>query len=113
MEVLRHAGSMKLLFGWASLALVACHQDPAPMTVPTTQDVPVPPATAIPPEPASAQPPPLAPPAGKRAACASDQSCNDDESASGLWGKCTALGTCECAAGFELNPRGRCQKAVK
>jgi len=52
-------------------------------------------------------------PSGKRAPCANDQSCNDDESISALWGKCTPLGVCECKAGFELNPRGRCQKPAK
>ena len=94
-----------------ALVLVACNRDPGPMKVPTNQDVPGPPATAIapPPPPASAAPPA----AGKRAPCANDQSCNDDETVSALWGKCTPLGTCECVAGFELNPRGRCQKAVK
>jgi hypothetical protein len=56
---------------------------------------------------------PSAPPAGKRAPCANDQSCNGDESVSALWGKCTALGVCECKPGFELNPRGRCQKPAK
>jgi hypothetical protein len=66
-------------------------------------------ATATPAAPAA----PGAPPAGKRAPCATDQSCNDDESVSALWGKCTPLGVCECKPGFELNPRGRCQKAVK
>lgn len=95
-----------------SLALVACNHEPGPMKVPTNQDVPVPPATAIPPA-----PPPPAPsaeaPTSKRAPCANDQSCNDDEAVSALWGKCTSLGTCECLAGFELNARGRCQKAVK
>lgn len=67
---------------------------------------------------APASPPPApvtsAPaPAGKRAPCNTDQSCNDDEAVSALWGKCTPLGVCECKPGFELNPRGRCQKAVK
>jgi len=105
---------MKLVFSWAALTLVACHQDPAPMKVPTNQDVPLPPATALPAEAASSQAPSAPPPpAGKRAPCASDQSCNDDESVSALWGKCTALGTCECVAGFELNPRGRCEKTLK
>jgi hypothetical protein len=98
-----------------ALALSACNHDPGPMKVPTSDDVPVPPATAVsPPEAApapNAAPPP--PASGKRAPCANDQSCNDDESVSALWGKCTALGTCECVAGFELNPRGRCQRAVK
>jgi hypothetical protein len=95
-----------------ALALLGCNRDPGPMKVPTSQDVPVPPATAITPPPPP--PPSAAPPAaGKRAPCANDQSCNDDESVSALWGKCTPLGTCECVAGFELNPRGRCQKAVK
>jgi hypothetical protein len=82
------------------------------MKVPTSEDVPVPPATEVAPRP----PPAALPsgvPAGKRAPCANDQSCNDDETVSALWGRCTALGTCECVAGFELNPRGRCQKAVK
>ena len=55
-------------------------------------------------------PTPSGPIAGKRAPCANDQSCNDDESVSALWGKCTPLGVCECKPGFELNPRGRCQK---
>jgi hypothetical protein len=49
-------------------------------------------------------------PMGKRAPCQNDQSCNEDESVSALWGKCTSLGVCECKPGFELNPRGRCQK---
>jgi hypothetical protein len=53
------------------------------------------------------------PPAGKRAPCANDQSCNDDESVSALWGTCTPQGVCECKPGFELNPRGRCQKPAK
>ena len=63
--------------------------------------------------PAVATTTPSAPPAGKRAPCANDQSCNDDESVSALWGKCTPLGVCECKPGFELNPRGRCQKPAK
>jgi hypothetical protein len=83
------------------------------MKVPTHQDVPLPPATALSAPPAAPAPPASEPAAGKRAPCANDQSCNDDESVSALWGKCTALGTCECSAGFELNPRGRCQKSVK
>lgn len=64
------------------------------------------PATAAPPAPAAGT-------AGKRSPCTSDQTCNDDESVSALWGKCTPLGVCECKPGFELNPRGRCQKPVK
>jgi hypothetical protein len=56
---------------------------------------------------------PSAPPAGKRSPCANDQSCNDDEAVSALWGKCTPLGVCECKPPFELNPRGRCQKTTK
>jgi hypothetical protein len=56
---------------------------------------------------------PSAPPAAKRAPCANDQSCNDDESVSALWGKCTPQGVCDCKPGFELNPRGRCQKPAK
>ena len=63
--------------------------------------------------PAAASSSPSAPPAGKRAPCATDQACNDDESVSALWGKCTPLGVCECKPGFELNPRGRCQKPAK
>jgi hypothetical protein len=93
--------------------LSACNHDPGPMKVPTSEDVPVPPATALSAEPPPAAPPSAPPAAGKRAPCGNDQSCNDDETVSALWGKCTALGTCECVAGFELNPRGRCQKAVK
>lgn len=60
---------------------------------------------------APTNPPPTA--AGKRAPCATDQSCNDDETVSALWGKCTPLGVCECKPGFELNPRGKCQKLAK
>jgi hypothetical protein len=56
---------------------------------------------------------PVAAPAGKRAPCTSDQSCNDDPAVSALWGKCTPLGVCECKPGFELNPGGHCQKPVK
>jgi hypothetical protein len=93
-----------------ALALIGCDHDPGPMKVPTSQDVPVPPATAVTPPP---PPPSAAPAAGKRSPCVNDQGCNDDESVSALWGKCTPLGTCECTAGFELNPRGRCQKAMK
>jgi len=48
-------------------------------------------------------------PASKRSPCANDQSCNDDDSVSALWGKCTPLGVCECKPGFELSPRGRCK----
>ena len=62
---------------------------------------------------ANAPPPPAAGPTAKRSPCTSDQTCNDDESVSALWGKCTPLGVCECKPGFELNPRGRCQKSVK
>jgi hypothetical protein len=62
---------------------------------------------------AAAATPPPAPPAGKRAPCTSDQSCNDVDSVSALWGKCTPQGVCECKPGFELNPRGRCQQPVK
>lgn len=96
-----------------TLAACACNRDPGPMKVPTSEDVPVPPATAI-----SAEPPPPAPPgappaSSKRPPCTNDQSCNDDEAVSALWGKCTPLGTCECVAGFELNPRGRCQRPVQ
>jgi hypothetical protein len=57
--------------------------------------------------------PPSSPPLGKRAPCQTDQSCNEDESVSALWGKCTPLGVCECKPGFELNPKGRCQKPAK
>jgi hypothetical protein len=51
------------------------------------------------------------PAAGKRAPCTlgADQTCNADERVSALWGRCTELGVCECAAGFVLNPGGRCQ----
>lgn len=63
--------------------------------------------------PAAAPPAPAAAPAGKRAPCTTDQTCNEDEAVSALWGKCTPLGVCECQPGFELNPRGRCQKPVK
>jgi hypothetical protein len=49
----------------------------------------------------------------KRPPCSSDQSCNDDESISTLWGTCTPLGVCQCKPGFELNARGRCQRAVR
>jgi hypothetical protein len=63
--------------------------------------------------PVAAVTPSATPPTGKRVPCANDQSCNDDESVSALWGKCTPLGVCECKAGFELNPRGRCQKLAK
>jgi len=106
---------MKLGGAALALALVGCDHDPKPMKVPTHQDVPLPPATSLSaPEPPPPPPPPAAePPASKRAPCVNDQGCNDDESASALWGKCTPLGTCECSAGFELNPRGRCQKPVK
>jgi hypothetical protein len=61
----------------------------------------------------AATPPVAEAPAGKRAPCTSDQSCNDVETVSALWGKCTPLGVCECKPGFELNPRGRCQKPLK
>jgi hypothetical protein len=54
-----------------------------------------------------------APVSSKRPPCTSDQACNDDESVSALWGKCTPLGVCECKPSFELNPRGRCQKPAK
>ena len=49
----------------------------------------------------------------KRPPCSSDQSCNDDETVSALWGTCTALGVCECKPGFELNARGRCQRPAR
>jgi hypothetical protein len=62
---------------------------------------------------ATAAPASTAGPVGKRSPCTTDQACNDDESVSALWGKCTPLGVCECKPGFELNPRGRCQKPVK
>ena len=62
---------------------------------------------------AAAATPPPGPPSGKRAPCTTDQACNEDESVSSLWGKCTPLGVCECKAGFELNPKGRCQKPAK
>jgi hypothetical protein len=71
-------------------------------------------AAAPPSEVESAVPTPEAPtaPAGKRAPCTlgADQTCNDDERVSSLWGHCTELGVCECSPGFELNPRGRCQQ---
>jgi hypothetical protein len=35
-------------------------------------------------------------PSGKRPPCHTDQQCNQDESVSALWGKCTPLGVCEC-----------------
>lgn len=39
-----------------------------------------------------------------------DQTCNDSEIASSLWGGCTASGTCICKAGYEINPStGRCR----
>jgi len=56
---------------------------------------------------------PPGPPSGKRAPCTTDQSCNEDETVSSLWGKCSSLGVCECRPGFELNPKGRCQKSVQ
>ena len=97
----------------AGLLLMACNHDPAPMKVPTNKDVPLPPATALSaPEPPPAPPSSAQPPSAKRSPCNSDQSCNDDDKISALWGKCTALGTCECSPGFELNPRGRCQKPM-
>jgi hypothetical protein len=65
------------------------------------------------PAPTPAAPAAATPPAGKRPPCTNDQTCNDDESISALWGKCTPLGVCECKPGFELNPRGRCQKSLK
>ena len=52
-------------------------------------------------------------PTPKQPPCSSDQSCNDDESISALWGTCTPLGVCECKPGFELNVRGRCQRGVR
>ncbi len=64
--------------------------------------------------PASAAPPaPAGGPTAKQAPCTSDQACNEDPAVSALWGKCTPLGVCECKPGFELSPRGRCQKAVQ
>jgi hypothetical protein len=62
---------------------------------------------ATPPAPVGGNSDPKGPP------CSTDQSCNDDESISSLWGTCTALGVCECRPGFELNLRGRCQRAVR
>lgn len=58
---------------------------------------------------------PAAAAAGKRAPCTlgADQTCNDDERISALWGRCTELGVCECSPGFELNPRGRCQPQAR
>ena len=44
------------------------------------------------------------PPRGKRAPCQTDQACNDDQSVSALWGRCTELGVCECNEGFERSP---------
>ena len=49
----------------------------------------------------------------KRPPCTTDQSCNEEEAVSALWGSCTALGVCECKPGFELNARGRCQRPVR
>ena len=63
--------------------------------------------------PVAATPSPSQQPSGKRAPCHTDQQCNQDESVSALWGKCTPLGVCECNPGFELNPMGRCQKHVE
>jgi hypothetical protein len=56
---------------------------------------------------------PVGPPLGKRSPCQNDQACNEDETVSSLWGKCTPMGVCECKPGFELNPKGRCQKLAK
>lgn len=66
-------------------------------------------------EPPASVPEAPAAPAGKRAPCTlgADQTCNDDGRVSALWGRCTELGVCECAPGFELNPRGRCQPAAR
>jgi hypothetical protein len=63
-------------------------------------------------EPPGAEPSAL-PPSNKRAPCTlgEDQTCNGDASVSALWGRCTELGVCECQAGFELDPLGRCQPA--
>jgi hypothetical protein len=106
---------MTRLLATLALLLSACDHDPGPMKLPSHEDVPLsplPPAST--PEPVSAPPAAATPPSAvKRAPCVNDQSCNDDESVSTLWGKCTPLGTCECSAGFELNPRGRCQKPIQ
>jgi hypothetical protein len=40
-----------------------------------------------------------------------DWTCNDDPRISSLWGRCNALGTCECNPGFQLSARGRCRPA--
>jgi hypothetical protein len=99
-----------------ALALLACSSDRAPLKEPTLHGDPnsqAPSALHDAPLPAqspAAEPPP---PSVKRPPCSSDQTCNDDETINALWGKCTPLGVCECMPGFELNPRGRCQKPVK
>lgn len=54
--------------------------------------------------PEGAEPAPPAAPHGKRAPCSTDQSCNDDPAVSALWGRCTAMGVCECREGFERSP---------
>lgn len=43
-----------------------------------------------------------------------DQTCNDSELTSSIWGGCTANGTCICKGGFEINPAtGRCRLAPR
>ncbi|HWA75479.1 MAG TPA: hypothetical protein VG937_24255 [Polyangiaceae bacterium] len=98
---------------WLSVVwiLPACAGEaPPPAAPPSTPS----PSASVEPE----APPPTstgvtAKPAGKRAPCqlGADQQCNEDPSVSALWGRCTELGVCECKPGFELNPKGRCQKA--
>jgi hypothetical protein len=62
---------------------------------------------------AEAPAPPAAESSGKRTPCTlgQDQTCNDNPAVSALWGRCTELGVCECKAGFELAPWGRCRPA--
>lgn len=44
---------------------------------------------------------------GGGAVCSTDPDCNDDASASSLWGTCVA-GVCACHPGFSKRPNGKC-----
>jgi hypothetical protein len=49
---------------------------------------------------------------GKACTFGQDQTCNDYEWVSALWGACQPDGSCVCRAGFEVNPAtGRCRQA--
>ena len=102
------AGALSLaVCGASGCAGAQNEQAPAENATPP-EGAPEGPAASEPPgdaEPSPHEPSePVAAPHGKRAPCASDQSCNENPAVSALWGRCTEMGICECNPGFERSP---------